>query len=174
MAKPTNKVELLHEAAKQYRMLIDLIDTLSENEQEALFLFTDRDKNLRDVLIHLHEWHRMMEKWYHCGMVEKRIPITPAPGYTWRTLPALNLEIWNNYQTTSLAQARLLLEQSHERIVGLIQEHTNEELFTRHRYPWTKNVTLGAYFISSSSSHYLWAQKKIKKQIRLLKAQKEK
>ncbi|MDR1213109.1 MAG: ClbS/DfsB family four-helix bundle protein, partial [Propionibacteriaceae bacterium] len=41
--------------------------------------------------------------------------------------------------------------------------HTNDELFSRGVYPWTKSTTLGAYFVSATSSHYDWAMKKLRK-----------
>lgn len=169
MARPATKTDLLQEAALQYQILIDLIDSLSAEDQKAAFLFEDRDKNIRDVLIHLHEWHLMLEHWYHVGMVEKQMPATPAEGYTWRTLPDLNQAIWKKYQTTSLKESRRLLEESHQRVMQCIETHTNEEIFSKGVYRWTKTSTLGSYFVSSTSSHYVWAQKKIKKQIRLLK-----
>ncbi|WP_067836763.1 ClbS/DfsB family four-helix bundle protein [Amphibacillus sediminis] len=169
MPKPKNKNELLEEAKHQYQHLIDLIDVLSPADQDKAFLFEDRDKNIRDVLVHLHEWHIMLEGWYQLGVVEQKNPETPAKGFTWRQLPELNLKIWQKYQQTSLAEAKTRLNNSHHRMLELIEKHTDEELFTKKRYPWTKTTSLAAYFIANTSSHYLWAQKKIKKQLRLLK-----
>lgn len=87
----------------------------------------------------------------------------PGEGYTWRTLPELNQKIWGQYQNTSLEDSKGLLQQSHQKIVELIEGHTNEELFEKKVYPWTKTTTLGAYFVSSTASHYDWALKKLKK-----------
>ncbi len=43
---------------------------------------------------------------------------------------------------------------------------SNEELFTKQYFSWTGTSSLGAYFISATSSHYDWAMKKLKKQIK--------
>lgn len=36
-------------------------------------------------------------------------------------------------------------------------------------YAWTKTTTLGAYFVSSTSSHYDWAMKKLRRHTHLLR-----
>ncbi|MDH6365541.1 hypothetical protein M2139_002547 [Enterococcus sp. PF1-24] len=169
MARPTTKTDLLEAATTQYEKLQDLIQSMSEEEQAAAFLFEDRDKNLRDVLIHLHEWQNMMKKWYQVGTIEGGTPATPAEGYTWRTTPELNQKIWQDYQKTSLTEAKELLATTHAEVLALIQQHSNEEIFGKKVYAWTKTSTLGAYFIGATSSHYDWAMKKIRKQIRLTK-----
>ncbi len=169
MPRPTNKDELVAAATDQYDRLWKMIDSMSDEEKNSEFKFEDRDKNLRDVLIHLHEWHNMMDTWYRVGVLEGRIPYVPGEGYTWKTLPALNLKIWERYQDVSLSEAKDLLKESHSRIMELIDRHTNEELFSKGIYKWTKSSTLGAYFIGSTSSHYDWAMKKIKKHIKTCK-----
>ncbi|MBF4806573.1 MAG: ClbS/DfsB family four-helix bundle protein, partial [Pseudoleptotrichia goodfellowii] len=54
MARPTTKKDLCEAAETQFQKLENLIDGMSEEEQKGTFLFEDRDKNLRDVLIHLY------------------------------------------------------------------------------------------------------------------------
>lgn len=163
MPRPKTKAELLEAAESQFQKLWALIDAMSEEEQNAAFLFEDRDKNLRDVLVHLTEWHQMLLRWYTVGVVEKGMPAVPGEGYSWKTLPELNLEIWKQYQGTSLEEAKALLQESHEKIIALVGPHSQQELFDRGVYPWTKSSTLGAYFISGTASHYDWAMKKLKR-----------
>lgn len=162
MARPTTKDELLALSDKNYNKLNDLIESVPKEKQEINFPFEDRDKNIRDVLAHLHEWHLMMEKWYTTGM-KGETPVIPAKGYTWKTLPDLNAVIWEKYQNVSLADIKKDLDESHKKITALIKSHSNEELFTKSLYPWTKTTSLGSYFISNTSSHYDWAFKKIRK-----------
>lgn len=90
-------------------------------------------------------------------------------GYTWRTTPELNQLIWKKYQKMNLVEVEERLETSHKRMLVLINAHTNDELFMRNCYSWTKTTTLGAYFISATSSHYEWAMKKIRKYQRMIK-----
>lgn len=169
MARPTTKDDLLNGAEEQYNKLMTLIDSMSDEQQQATFLFEDRDKNVRDVLAHLHEWHNMVERWYHVGVVEGGIPLVPGEGYTWRTLPALNMKTWERYQGDSLDTIKQKFADSQNKMIELIKSHTNEELFSRNVYKWTKTSTLGAYFVGSTTSHYDWAMKKLRKQIKLLK-----
>jgi len=166
MPRPTTKTGLLDAASIQFDKLWSLVDSMSEGKQNALFEFEDRDKNLRDVIAHLYEWHKMVENWHKTGTLEGGMPDVPGTGYTWKTLPALNLEIWKKYQTVSLSESKKMLTDSHKMILALIESHTNEQLFSKNVYKWTKSSTLGAYFVSSTSSHYEWAMKKIKNHIK--------
>lgn len=166
MPRPTTKAMLIEAANAQFEKLWKQIDSMSEAQQNAQFSFEDRDKNLRDVLIHLYEWHMMMQRWYQIGTIEGGMPEVPGKGYTWRTLPGLNQEIWAQYQDVSLEDAKRMLRESHDTILRLIESHTNDELFEKNVYKWTKSTTLGAYFVSNTSSHYDWAMKKIKLHIK--------
>ena len=168
--RPTTKQDLLQAAEEQLGKLYKLIGTMSEAEQNAAFGFEDRDKNLRDVLAHLHHWHKMVEQWHRIGTLEGGSPDVPGKGYTWKTLPALNLEIWKMYQDTSLEAAKQMLDESHKTVINLAESHTNDELFAKNVYKWTKSSTLGAYFVSCTSSHYDWAMKKIKTHIKEYRA----
>ena len=63
MARAATKQELIQSAADQYDKLWHLIDSMTDEEQRATFLFEDRDRNLRDILIHLYEWHQLLLNW---------------------------------------------------------------------------------------------------------------
>jgi len=170
MARATNKADLTKAAESRFRKLWELVGSMSTEEQEAGFLFEDRDKNIRDVLIHLYEWHRMMAAWHRIGTLEGGRPEVPGRGYTWRTLPDLNREIWRKYQNVSLGEAKTKLKASHKKILALIESRTDEELFSKGVYQWTRGSTLGSYFVSSTASHYDWAMRAIKKHINSYRA----
>ena len=163
MPRPADKQTLLQAADAQFAKLWNMIEAMSEQEQHATFTFEDRDKNVRDVLVHLYEWHQMVNRWHDEGCRQGGKPAVPGEGYTWKTLPALNMEIWKRYQHVPLEEAKPMLKESHAMIIQLIQTHTNEELFGKAIYPWTKSSTLGAYFVGCTSSHYDWAMKKLAK-----------
>ena len=109
----------------------------------------------RDVLTHLHAWHRLLLGWYSEGMAGGR-PAMPAPGYNWRQTPALNHDIWEEFRGTSYNDAARLFEASHERVTELIERHDDAELFTKHHSTWTGGTTLGSLLTSVTSSHYEW------------------
>jgi len=162
MARPTNKEELLSLSKKNFQKLIDYMESFSEAEQIRDFPPGTMNRNIRDVLAHLHHWHLMMLEWYEVGMQGDK-PVMPAKGYTWKTIPDLNKKIWEQYRTEPLSDVRKYFNDSFAKIYQLIQKHSNEELFTKKKFPWTGSTSLGAYLISATSSHYDWAYKLIKK-----------
>lgn len=167
VGRPTTKPDLLKAAADGFAQLNSCIDHMPPTVLMAEYAFEDRDRNARDVLWHLHAWHEMVIEWHRVGTLQGGTPAVPGEGYTWKTLPALNLEIWKDAQAITFTDARAALEDSHVRVVRLIESHANDELFGRNVYAWTKSATLGAYFVSSTSSHYNWALTKLRKHKRL-------
>lgn len=121
-----------------------------------------QDKNPRDLLMHLHDWHKMLIDWYDSNMNGKEAAFLPE-GYSWKTTPELNKEFWNKYQEVSLAEAKKLVKKSHSEVMDIINRHSNDDLFTKGKYEWTGTTSLGAYLISATSSHYDWAIKLLKK-----------
>lgn len=162
MPRPKTKIELLDLGQKNFQKLNDFIDSFSEKEQNENFSEGTMNRNIRDVLTHLHEWHLMMKSWYYVGMNGKK-PEMPASGYTWKMNAELNKVIWEKYQFTSLADARKILNTSFSEVRDIIEKHSDEDLFTKKKYKWTGSTSLGAYLISATSSHYDWAFKLIKK-----------
>ncbi len=145
-----------------FKKLNTLVDSYSEVEQVEEFPKGSLNRNIRDVLAHLHCWHVMILDWYEVGMSGKK-PDMPAKGYTWKETTALNKEIWNKYQDTDLKEVRKLLDDSHAKVQKLINDHSDEELFEKKRYKWTGSTSLGVYLRAATSSHYDWAIKLIKK-----------
>lgn len=141
---------------------------LTLDEQNKSFLFDDRDKNIRDVLIHLFEWHQLLIIWITENKQGVDYPFLPAP-YNWKTYLIMNNVFWQKHQTTDLETAKNLLNDSHAHVIEIIEGFTDDELFIKKYYRWTGSTHLGSYAISATSSHYDWAYNKIKKQLKLLK-----
>lgn len=171
MPRPTTKRDLLFVAKKNYEKLNLLITKMTEKELQTVFDFSEdtkkkeahwqRDKNLRDVLIHLYEWQQLLLNWVHANQKGESRPFLPAP-YNWKNYGELNVEFWKKHQKTSLEDASTMLRRSHNDVLELAEKFTNDELFAKGVYPWTGGSTLGAYFVSSTSSHYDWALKKLR------------
>ena len=162
IGRATTREELLSSSDAGYVALGALLERLPDETLRAQFPFDDRDRCVRDVLGHLHAWHLMTFGWHEEGLRGDR-PAVPAPGHTWRTLPALNLEIWSRYQGVDLATVRADLDTTHRRLGDVITQHTDDELFTKGLYPWTGSTSLGAYLVSATASHYAWALKKLRR-----------
>ncbi|MBQ7158298.1 MAG: ClbS/DfsB family four-helix bundle protein [Treponema sp.] len=122
-------------------------------------------KNVRDVLIHLYEWHMLMLKFVenNADKTDSKSAIAFLPSeYTWKTYGAMNVMFWKCHQDTSLDSAKQMFSETHKKVIALAEKYTNEELFTKKYFPWTGTTDLGSYFVSTTSSHYDWAIKKIK------------
>lgn len=171
MGRPTTKTDLLAAAAANYEKLNTLISELTEKELETPFDFSGdekkkeahwgRDKNLRDVLIHLYEWHQLLLRWVDSNQKGDNVPFLPRP-YNWKTYGKLNMEFWKKHQNTSLKEAESLLQKSHGDVLKLAEAFSNEELFSKGVFEWAGGNALGSYFVSVTSSHYDWAVKKLK------------
>ncbi|PWG05189.1 ClbS/DfsB family four-helix bundle protein [Polaribacter aquimarinus] len=162
MPRPKTKSALIHLSNFNFDKLFTFINSFEEKEQLKEFPKGTMNRNITDVLAHLHHWHLMMLDWYKVGMTGIK-PEMPAKGYTWKTTPELNLEIWKKYSDADLLKIKNNLQNSFLRVQELISKHTEEELFEKKRYKWTGTTSLASYLISATSSHYDWAYKLIKK-----------
>ena len=160
MPRPKSKAELLALSQANASKLLSFVQSLPDKEKD--FPPGTMNRNIRDVLGHLHHWHMLMLTWYKEGMAGKK-PVMPAPGYSWKTVPELNREILRKYQKENLENVLELFDQSFGMVQAIIEKHTQEELFEKKRYPWTGSTSLGSYLISATSSHHDWALKLIKK-----------
>jgi hypothetical protein len=169
MPRPKTKDELINLSRENFEKLFALVDSFTDEQQRAIYIFdNDRDKNIRDILAHLHHWHLMMLEWYEVGMSGKK-PDIPAKGYTFRDTKKLNAEIWKMYQETDYETTRELLKSSFEKLQEIIKNHSDEELFEKKRFKWTGTTSMGSYLVSATSSHYDWAMKHLRKFERSLK-----
>ena len=162
MPRPKTKDELIDLSKKNFEKLNDFVNSFSDLEKNTDFPIGTMNRNIRDVLTHLHHWHLMLLDWYSVGIRGEK-PEMPAKGYTWKTLPDLNKVIFETYQNTDIKTASDLLNSSFADVQKLIRKHSNEELFEKKRYKWTGSTSMGAYLVSATSSHYDWAFKLIKK-----------
>jgi hypothetical protein len=178
MSRATTKTELIVSAGGQFDKLWNLMDSMNEEQQRATFsdemaaagkeAHWGRDKNLRDVLVHLYEWHQLLLRWANANRGGDAKPFLPAP-YTWTNYAPMNAGFWEKHQNTPLAEAKEMLKESHREVISLIESFSDKELFTKKHFTWTGTTSLGAYCISATSSHYDWAIKKIKMYIKTSK-----
>lgn len=160
MSRPTSKQELLKASHEKYTAILEFIGKLPDANQE--FHPGTMNRNVRDVLIHLHAWHQMFLKWYEVGMKGDK-PVMPCEGYSWKTTPELNKKIWSDGQGKNLKQVMKEFKNSHEAVQLIISSLTNAQLFEKQKYAWTGSTSLGSYLVSATSSHYDWAIKLMKR-----------
>ena len=165
MPRPTTKTTLIAAANEQFGKLWKMIDSMTEKQQNGNFSFEDRDKNLRDVLIHLYEWHQLLLSWINANRKGEQKPFLPEP-YNWKTYPDMNVGFWKKHQQTPLNDSKKILNESHKNVMALIETFSNDELFLKKHFQWTGTTNFGSYCISATSSHYDWAMKKLKNHIK--------
>lgn len=171
MGRPTVKNDLLIAAQTNYEKLNEIVSAMTETELYADFDFLadekkkeahwKRDKNLKDVYIHLYEWQQLLLNWVSSNMKGEEKPFL-IPPYNWKTYGEMNVEFLKKHQNTPLEDAEKLFMESHEKVMELAKTFTNSELFTKNSFSWVGGSTLGSYFVSATASHYDWAIKKLK------------
>lgn len=171
MPRPQTKADLIKAANENYDGLKSMISAMTERDFLTPFDFSSdnkkkeahwkRDKNLRDVLVHLYEWHQLLLKWVDANTKGGNAPFLPAP-YTWKTYGDMNVEFWKKHQDTPLEKAKELLDTSHKAVMKSINLFSDADMFEKGKYPWAGTSCVGSYFVSVTSSHYDWAIKKLK------------
>ena len=169
MPRPTTKSDLIQAANEQFAKLWTLIGEMSGEEKSTDINPNERDKNVRDVFVHLYEWHCLLLNWIQSNTNGKPAPFLPAP-YNWKTYPQMNVTFWEKHQSTSYTDAETMLNKTHKEVMALIETFSNEALFSKGTFDWTGTTTLGSYCVSATSSHYDWAFKDIKKALKKYRA----
>ena len=155
---------------ENYEKLNCFISQLSEDELQTPFDFqeTQRKKKLtgKGIKIYGMFWFIFMNGisyfWLGYILIKK---VTKGLFYLNLIIGKLMekwISLFGRSTRTSLEEATRLLEQSHREVLELIEVFSNDELFTKGIYKWTGGTSLGSYFVSSTSSHYDWALKKLK------------
>ncbi|WOO86484.1 ClbS/DfsB family four-helix bundle protein [Mollicutes bacterium LVI A0039] len=171
MARATTKIDLVTSGNESYEKTIKLLNTLTSEQLNSEFTFDysndkeahwARDKNVRDVLIHLYEWHRLILSWVVDNQNGNPHQFLKE-GYNWRSYGQMNVEFWKMHQDTSFDEALELFKTSHGQVMELIDTLSNDQLFAKGAFDWVGGSTLGSYFVSVTASHYTWAMKKIRK-----------
>ena len=171
MPRAATKADLIGSANENFERLWVLIDSLTEEQQEQDFTFDPetqddafhwkRDKNLRDVLIHLYEWHQLLLCWVESNEKGEEKPFLPKP-YTWTNFQQMNVGFFEKHQTTPYKESRQMLKDSHQQVLAMIERFSDAELFEKKHFKWTGTTSLGQYCVSAAPSHYDWAIKKLK------------
>jgi hypothetical protein len=119
------------------------------------------DWSVKDILAHLVDWEQRLVGWYRAGQ-RGEIPETPAPGYTWRELPRLNREGFEQHKDETLETVLVRYEESYLEILELVEGMEEEEIFEAKYYEWTGDSSLLPWIAANTSSHYNWARRNIR------------
>ena len=107
MPRPTSKSELINAAQETYGQLNELITSLTQTELLTPMKFSEtkkeahwkRDKNLRDVLTHLYEWHQLLTNWVTSNLEGETRSLLPQP-YNWRNYgKSIRIQPWKKQKS---------------------------------------------------------------------------
>jgi hypothetical protein len=119
------------------------------------------DWSVKDILAHLVDWEQRFIEWYKTGL-KGEIPETPAPGFTWRELPKLNQEGFEQHKNDPLEKVLERFEKSNQEILDLVEGMQGNEIFEPKCYQWTGDSPLLPWIAANTSSHYNWARRNIR------------
>lgn len=160
MPRPTSKDQLLAEMIREHAALDHILAALTSDQLTEPGIVGPW--SIKDVLAHLTAWEQLLLGWYAAGK-RGEAPHTPAEGFTWRQIPALNQQIYEHHHGRPLDAILSEYHASYQQIREAVSTMSSAELFTPRVFPWTNTTTLGSYVTSATSSHYAWARKEIQK-----------
>ena len=162
MPRPTKKEQLLSEARKEFAALGQLIAPLTPEQMTQPGSLGPW--SVKDTLAHLAEWLRMNLGWHQAGLRNEK-PAMPAPGFKWNQLPALNKQIYLQYQDTPLDVVLADLQQLHQECMRFIESLSQEQLFTSGSFAWTGSHNMAIFLNANTASHYRWARTNLRKNL---------
>lgn len=160
MPRLQDKIQLRKESQEEYDALDAFLAKLDPQQMTEPGMLGEW--SVKDVLAHLYEWQQMFFRWYGTGL-RGETPVTPAEGFKWNQLPALNQQIYEKYREIPLDQAMELFRESHQKMMALIESLSHEQIFTPGFFPWTKASPLVSYIHPNTGSHYRWARTGLRK-----------
>jgi hypothetical protein len=164
MPRAQNKQQLLDFSKQEYERLFKLISKLTPKQRDQEYIFDNRTS--KDLVAHLYAWQLLELTWYKDGMSGKK-PEIPAPGYTFKDAPALNEKLYQDFKNISWEDLLKKFSGSHNKLLKIIRNHSDEELTTKKKYAWTGSTNMATYFASALSSHYIWAIDLIRKHFQI-------
>ena len=156
--------------AKTQKELIESIRTTRELLEKKYSKLTPKqmvwpgsmdDWSVKDILAHLVDWEQRFIAWYKAGQ-KGETPETPAPGFTWRELPKLNQEGYEQHKNDKLENVLEQSEKSYQEILELVTGMKEQEIFEEKYYGWTGATPLLPWISANTSSHYNWARRNIR------------
>jgi len=154
-----SKAELLEEIREE-RLRLEAL--LAEIPPEAKLEEVTDGMSVKDFLAHRAEWGRMMIAWYEAAKAGKPVAV-PSERFKWNQLDALNAEIHERFADTPLAAVERDFAKVHDRLAAMVEEMSEDELFTKHHFAFTGTSDLATYVNSASAAHYRSAGKHIRK-----------
>ena len=150
--KFSSKAEFVQRTDQQWQLLWQWVESCRQDQTQL--------KELKQVLAHLHAWHRLTLGWYQQGL--QGDPDLPAVGYNWSQTRSLNAELDAEFEPVDIESVIRRLKRSHGRVMKMVHSLSESQFLKSGIFAWTGKNALVAYVAPNTFSHYRWAIKKIK------------
>ncbi|MFK4728169.1 ClbS/DfsB family four-helix bundle protein [Agromyces mediolanus] len=157
MPTPETPIALQAAAMRGFSTLEAAVDAIPAAERDAPFTANGgRDRDLQDVLNHVHAWHELLLGWL--SAIERgETPAYPAEGHGWNELEALNTELRDRTRTRGGAErAFARLQGSHAVALARVGALDRDVLFDPARFDWLGGP-LAEPVHECLRGHYEWA-----------------
>ncbi|MEQ3346826.1 ClbS/DfsB family four-helix bundle protein [Peptoniphilus senegalensis] len=138
MKQYSGKEELKEEITKAYKKYIDEFDNIEENLKDKRIEEVDRSP--AENLSYQVGWTSLLLKWEEDE--KKGIDVkTPSDKFKWNELGKLYEWFNESYSNKSLKELKIILDENINKILKLIDDMTEEELFNPHMRKWADDAT---------------------------------
>lgn len=162
MAVPINKDELLNAIKINYDKLKKELASVP-SELTELTELEGHAKNtlmsINNLLSYLLGWGELVLKWNMMKDDGEDVNF-PETGYKWNELGKLAQKFYEDYKTDDFIVLNQKLDETVQKILSLIENKTNEELY---EISWYEKWTLGRMIQFNTSSPYNNARNRIRK-----------
>jgi hypothetical protein len=163
MGQQINKDHLLKDIYTERRRLEKNLSTLSAEEMIQPGVIGTW--SVKDILMHLVAWEKLLLDWYHAGIQGSHPVITPV-GMSKKAIDALNQEIYEKNRRLRLDAVLSDFRTSYQQTLTTIKAIPEDDMFIHGRFEWTGRLTLADYITGNTCNHYAWAKRMIRKQAR--------
>ena len=160
MTKHKTKAELLEDIQVQRRRLQRSLDQLTRSDMLASGVVGKW--SILDLLAHLAAWEQLFLSWYEAGL-QGHVPGEAPVGMSKKAMDELNERIYVQNQARSLDEIQAEFQASYQQLWTSLQAISEEDMFAKGRYAWTRRFTLADYIAGNSCNHYRWARTQIQK-----------
>ncbi|CAG7587163.1 ClbS/DfsB family four-helix bundle protein [Peptoniphilus senegalensis] len=138
MKQYSGKEELKEEITKAYKKYIDEFDNIEENLKDKRIEEVDRTP--AENLSYQVGWTSLLLKWEEDE--KKGIEVkTPSDKFKWNELGKLYEWFNESYSNKSLKELKIILDENINKVLKLIDDMTEEELFNPHMRKWADDAT---------------------------------
>lgn len=138
MKQYSGKEELKEEITKAYKKYIDEFDNIEENLKDKRI--EEIDRTPAENLSYQVGWTSLLLKWEEDE--KKGIEVkTPSDKFKWNELGKLYEWFNESYSNKPLKELKIILDENINKILKLIDDMTEEELFNPHMRKWADDAT---------------------------------